>query len=378
MRVLLGITLLLSLTAGALRLPWPFVWIAAVWAVALLALALRARTFWGRLIALSLLAPTVVLGALEVALQVRRSVPGPTRFEGTNENEALWRDHAIFGYGPVPGLVVTARRIVDGEVAYELTYRYDEHGQRIPPPVEAEPPAGAIACVGGSFTLGEGVGDEETYPYRIGELSGRRYEVRNFGFHGYGPHHALAALEAGWVDEVCDSAPVLVLYLAIPDHLPRCAGHKWWDGRGPHYRLAEGEVVREGSFNERPPPPLGSETWLRHTIRRSAIGRCYVGEPGGQGREETELYQAIVTRMRDEVVRRFPGAELHVLAWSGSAHWWSLMERLRSAGVAVHRVDAMLPGLAPGAALPTIPGDPHPTPEVYDAIARYVVSTLLR
>jgi hypothetical protein len=377
MRVLLALVVMVAFTAGAMRLPWPFVWVASGWALFCLVWAIRARTRSVKLLALCALTPTLVLGFAETKMQLDAGVPSPTRFDGTLQNPGLWVEHDVLGYAPTPNLHVAARRIVDDEVVYEFTYDYDEHGQRIPPPLETRPAAGAIVCLGCSFTLGEGVPDELTYPYRIGELSGRRYEVRNFGFHGYGPHQALAALQSGWVDEVCDAAPRLVLYLALQDHKARCAGYKSWDPRGPWYRVENGALRHVGRFDERPGPPFGSELWLRQVARKSLVARRFVYEPAGNSSTDTALYEAIVLRMRQEVLERFPGAEFHVLASEGTPPWWESMARLTAAGVPVHRVDAMIPGLAAGQRLPTIPHDTHPSPEVYEGIARFVNETLL-
>jgi len=378
MRALITFVVMVALTAGALHLPWPFVWIGSGWALYFLTWAIRARTRAGKLLALCALAPTLVLGVAETTLQIQSSAPSPTRFEGTNDVPELWSDHDELGYAPTPNLEVPARRIVDGAVAYDFSYHYDERRQRIAPPLEGHPAAGAVVCLGCSFTLGEGVANELAYPYRVGELSGRRYEVRNFGFHGYGPHQALAVMQSGWVDEVCVSAPKLVLYLAIPDHKARSAGYKWWDPHGPWYRLENGELRRAGRFDERPPPPFWSRAWLKQTARKSLLAQRYVHEPTGEGPEDSALYEAIVRRLRQEVLERFPGAAFHVLAWEGTPRWWESMTRLSAAGVPLHRVDAMVPGLAKGARIPTILNDPHPTAEVYEAIARFVVTTLLQ
>jgi hypothetical protein len=55
---------------------------------------------------------------------------------------------------------------------------------------------------GCSFTFREGVEDREAMPYLVGELS--KYIVYNFGFHGYGAHQMLSALEYGIVDRIVD------------------------------------------------------------------------------------------------------------------------------------------------------------------------------
>ena len=44
MRALIAFVVMVMLTAGALHLPWPFVWIAAGWALVCLVSAIRARS----------------------------------------------------------------------------------------------------------------------------------------------------------------------------------------------------------------------------------------------------------------------------------------------------------------------------------------------
>jgi len=379
MRAVVGVLVLLAASVGVLRLPGPLLWLCGLWASASALVAARCKPLALRAFAVTCAALALVLAAWEGTLLWREARPSSTRFEGSYVTQDLWLPHPTFGYGPKPGLAVEATRLVAGEPIYTARYTYDAHGLRQPPPVSVTPPAGAVLCFGGSFTLGEGVADERAYPYRVGVLSEGRYEVLNFGFHGYGPHHSLAALQEGVVDRVRTSEPVLALYLAISDHVARAAGCKSWDREGPRYVLGPDGLQRAGRFSDARPTLFSDrDLWLRELLRRTAIGRKLRGDRSGYLHDERARYEAVVLALRDEVRARYPGASFHVLAWEGESAWLGTLTRLGEAGVPVHHVRAMLPDLAEGQRLPTLPGDPHPTPEVYEAIARYVATQLLR
>jgi hypothetical protein len=85
-----------------------------------------------------------------------------------------------------------------GEVIYEHQVTIGENGLRTTLPFNRLSKE-AILFFGGSFTYGEGVGDDETLPAQVGKITKGRYRVYNFGLHGYGPQHMLAAVEHGLV-----------------------------------------------------------------------------------------------------------------------------------------------------------------------------------
>lgn len=66
---------------------------------------------------------------------------------------------------------------------------FDAAGARFDP---VELPDGGAAAYGDSFTFGEGVGGDETWPHYLSERLGAR--VDNFGVAGYGPDQALLRL----------------------------------------------------------------------------------------------------------------------------------------------------------------------------------------
>lgn len=77
-----------------------------------------------------------------------------------------------------------------------VTYRINEHGMR-GPSFETSKPAGTfrILCMGDSFTFGEGMHYDDTYPVRLARLIGEamsnlRVEALNAGVQGYGTKHS--------------------------------------------------------------------------------------------------------------------------------------------------------------------------------------------
>lgn len=100
--------------------------------------------------------------------------------------------------------------------------------------------------------------DEETLPHLVGSALAPRYAAVNFGFSGYGPHQALAAMEHGLIDAV-GCRPRHAIYLAIPDHAVRAARQRPWDLHGPRYeRAADGSAVARGHFDDPDAPRDGA------------------------------------------------------------------------------------------------------------------------
>jgi hypothetical protein len=92
---------------------------------------------------------------------------------------------------------VRARRRSDGRVVYDVLYTIGADGLR---PTPGNPRAPAFLFFGDSCTFGEGVEDDETMPVAFARALDVPANVRNFGFHGYGPHQMVRELEVGRVD----------------------------------------------------------------------------------------------------------------------------------------------------------------------------------
>ncbi|MCQ9200653.1 MAG: hypothetical protein JJ846_007845 [Prochlorococcus marinus CUG1437] len=138
------------------------------------------------------------------------------------------------------------------DLIYDVTYNIDELNNRYTPNSKKYRNLNnSIIYLGGSFTFGEGLNDDQTLSYYIQELTGRA--GLNLGLHGYGAHQALHILKNDDILEkkIKGYKPNLVIYRAISQHINRTAGYAHWDVFGPCYKINKNkEVIFAGSFSE--------------------------------------------------------------------------------------------------------------------------------
>ena len=141
----------------------------------------------------------------------------------------------------------STKRRKTGELIYDVTYTIGADGLRVTPvrAERADHPAWFFGC---SFTIGEGVNDDQTLPSAYSISSG--VQALNFGFHGYGPHQMLRMLETGYAKDIDPRSPSVIFYNAISVHVERSAGLVSWDKDGPKYSLAGDGVAYTGRFSD--------------------------------------------------------------------------------------------------------------------------------
>jgi hypothetical protein len=197
------------------------------------------------------------LTAVFVAIFIYEVWPVSSHAEAGNHREGTYTqdyfgDNEILGYGPSKdSMTVTSRLVLDGSntVVYDVVYTIRQ-GLRYTPNSKTNSNKQAI-FFGGSFMFGEGLNDNETMPYYYNEFKNRQFQVRNYGFHGYGPHQALADIEIKIVADqrLLEADTVNVFYFFIPTHISRAKGSSWDQG-GPRYEVVDGKLRHEGSFKE--------------------------------------------------------------------------------------------------------------------------------
>jgi hypothetical protein len=238
--ILLSIGICFSAAVLKLVPPAPYLWISACWVLLCGILILRSTTssrkaFWFNLLFLALVA-----GALEASAYFSDYDESNYRSEGVNEG--YYTVSEILGYAPAENYVRKSKRFYNEELLYDATYTIGGDSRRITPEPEND-----LACLlffGGSYTYGDGVNDHESMPYIVGTLQKRK--AHNFGFHGYGPHHMLSAIQNGLVP----CKPKLIIYQALVRHVARAAGHTHWDKHGPKYVLREGRLEYDNHFDD--------------------------------------------------------------------------------------------------------------------------------
>ncbi len=117
---------------------------------------------------------------LEWATRLRSSAPSPYTFDVYHPERGWALQGGLRGFTMPGGTLSTSSRGLRSEV--EVPYEHPAQGRR-------------IAVLGDSFTFGEGVSDQEAYPFVLDQLLSDA-EVLNFGVHGYGLDQMLLYLRA--------------------------------------------------------------------------------------------------------------------------------------------------------------------------------------
>jgi len=347
--------------------PRPFVWIPLFWSGLLVYRAAAAEHRCAKLSCVNAAGVLLVFSLAELALQLRPAL------ELSGLPDDYFQGNESLGYAPLAASRGTATRSFAGEVLYDVVYTIDQNGLRVAPPVADGAGSECLLFFGGSFTFGEGVGDSETMPYQVGVQTGGRFRVYNFGFHGYGPHQMLAALQDELVSGTIECEPHHAIYQGLPDHVLRAAGFRSWDSHGPRFVLgAAGKVAYAGHFDDGLAfLGRGLLTLLDRSKVLAMLLSLREPEPGAA----EQLFVGIVGAARAHVEARHPGAEFHVILWDDANS--SLSRRLASAGLRLHHVDAIVPEEERNEPRYTIPRDGHPTALLHERVAAYVAREIV-
>ncbi len=346
--------------------------LSAIWLYA----CFRTRNAVWRALWVNLLAVTIVLIGLEWYASSRQSTEEVT----TWSNKPLFETDPARGYKAAPWAIRRVLKKNSGSTIYDTIYRYDENGLRLtPPPAQGLP--GSLIFFGCSYTLGEGVQDNECFAYLSGQKSGLK--AYNFGFHGYGTHNILAALESGAVAGAVKSPPAAVIYLALTCHIWRAAGLPQWNWNDFEYQLDEtGKPHNCGPFS-RPAVRFSSRWWKKNCFElcyRSATFR-HVYErfyPKFIRREDLARFVAMTAAIRDRIKQLYPDADFTVILWTEKkSENDRIAPLLQQQGIKVVLIDDILPGLRLNEAGYRIAVDGHPSAQTHRLISDYIADKLI-
>jgi hypothetical protein len=384
-RALFGALAFLILGIALRKLmPKPYVWVFAflAWAVACVfaSLALRndrAKSLLRVAVSL-LLALFVVEGHLSTdstekpslrskatVTEIQKDRHDPSLFEYQSNFQG---DDPILGFRPKPGKTRIASRVLhDGKIVYDVIYTSLESGWRLTPQF---PDANtAVVFFGCSFTYGEGLNDEESIPYRVGQLLGGDYQTFNFAFHGYGAHHMLAQIENGYLDDIARQYKrIIAFFLTIDGHELRCSGHSLWDRNGPWYALENGTAVYKGKFADMPDPPAGDGIRF---LRNCLIYRALRTPKKHNLDDLRQLHTGILAEAERQLRQKY-GASLTAVLWP-DAPFRNLLEQRH---LAIINLAPSLPRYSKDMSKYTITHDGHPNAygalKTAEAIEKYI------
>lgn len=281
----------------------------------------------------------------------------------------------LLGYAPAPqAAAMRSTRTLKDTLIYDVTYTSKADGWRVTP--EHPGAQNAALFFGCSYTMGEGVNDAESYPYRVGQLLGEDWQVYNFGFSGYGPHQFLALLESGRLDELQKKyKKIHVFWMNIPGHELRSGGYSFWDPSGPRYVLENGVAVRRGNFDSYTKNGLLAATFFRlqAALKRTQLCNEFLVQVLRWNADALSRLQcAILVAAQKRLQQHWPNATFTVLVYPSATDNLPLF---RQAGLPVLDTTPFMPHW-PDDALYRIPIDRHPTARAYadmaDGLADYL------
>ncbi len=381
------LTCLLGFAYGAITyLTYPLIWVSAGWTACFGLAAMFSPKALLKAVWVNLAFLFGLLGALETyaALSLNAQAKASDASSGpqlqTTRSQDYIGPHAILGYAPHQNSHSEVTLNLGTDIIYRVTYTFDAHGLRIAPPAEPSQCNRCVLFFGGSFTLGEGVADDEALPYQVGQQS--RCPVYNFGFHGYGPHHMLAAIEKGLLADTVDCRPQAVIYQAVLDHVSRAAGLSSWGDDTPRYQAtADGDVVHVGRFSD----INGLADHIRAVFKQTHIYRQFFRNRIRADRDDVDRLIAIVAASEQKLKAMYPGVAFHILLWDNASGkkvkqelYDLLYAGLKRKGFKIHLVSQILSGYPQTRANYELsPLDNHPNARAYREMAVYIAHNIL-
>jgi hypothetical protein len=164
-----------------------------------------------------------------------------------------------FGSQPKPGAFTAKKVASNGDVLYDTIFTIGPDGFRVTPQYDAKQ-SHRINFLGDSFTFGEGVADNQTMAYYVGDLINKQsgsklspLQVKNYGIHGWGIHQSLAILQSK-----LDSRANIDFVLTAPWHASRAACADFFTLGSPKYKLENSGLVKRDGY-------CRSFAWVEHS-----------------------------------------------------------------------------------------------------------------
>ncbi|MGI9304390.1 MAG: hypothetical protein ACR2RB_17045 [Gammaproteobacteria bacterium] len=361
--------------------PWIWAFVSVVLLIA--ALAFGAKKRGTKIILCNVVALPLALSIAESYLYL--SAPEEKIKTGTYVTDGYSKEHERLGYAPMPGIERTLKVTRGDEVVYDVTYAIDDNGLRRTPTSNDA----SIMCLlffGGSFAFGEGLDDDETLPYFVGRELNGEYRISNFGFHGYGPHQMLSAIQTGLVGDVANGCQeIAAVYSAIPAHVARAVGHSSWDKHGPRYVLEKEALVYKGHFDAGKAPSGYIEKKIERQLRKSLLFRRVLYGRKSATDKDLMTFVAIIEKSHDLLRENSNFSKFLVLFWdphnlsSGDDKDTSkkLMQQFSNRDFEHYLVGDILDGYKDDRGRYSISAhDAHPNAQANQLLAKYLVGRL--
>lgn len=324
------------------------------------------------------------IALIELYLDIFKPVPYKQKKDFIKKYSKDYRasDH-LLGYIPRKDKQSFEQLIDGNNIIFNVKYTINKKGIRISPHDINDGFKNKdfinVLFFGCSFTYGEGLNDNETFPWQIEEMSNFRYKTYNFGFHGYGPNQMLRMLEINFIDEIVDTNNTTLAFFLLGNfHLDRVSG-KYpaiaWCGDSPRYVVDKKEIVKyKGKFF------LGMLKYLaiNKIAEKSSIAHHLerILYNWKRTKKDSDLLLGILKKSKIILKEKY-NTELYVIIWNDKSfkkfdEW---IDPLNNMGIPVILMTGIIPDLNENQEK-YILADGHPNKLSNNLIANYLFSYL--
>ena len=265
--LLTTVLVLCLITLSLIWAPWPYfgVFLSLAYLAVRITLEKKEERIW-RIFFLNASVLLLLLTLFEGGLELHQWIKKARTPQVKTSSHKLFGEDEQFGKAAQESARVSFS--VGGTKVYDVQYTIDEYKLR-ETPAEGRVGKPAVVLFGCSITFGEGVEDDEAFPYILAEKFKTEKRVLNFAFSGYGTNHMLTWLRSDRMQPAQrGSIPETVLYVFIKDHVRRACGQVRFAARSPSFLLqSDGSLTRDGLFNE----PKLSSSFFRRLLRYDCL-----------------------------------------------------------------------------------------------------------
>lgn len=222
----------------------------------------------------------------------------------------------LLGYKPNPATQIFCESKYKGEVSLSTTYTHDEYGRRLIPDSLSINANRFLLFVGGSYTYGDAINDDQTFPYLIQEKLDN-YQAYNYGFSGYGTQNMLALLESDRLENEIKEETGILVYTFLPQHVERVIGSmrvvNSWGPNMPYYTYCEDSTIcRKGNFTTG--RPMLSRIY--RLLGASNIFKLFkISLPLKPNKYGIKLTFDLINRAKEKFLESYPGSKFVVMLY---------------------------------------------------------------
>ena len=315
----------------------------------------------------------LALIALSISNKIFGDLNNAGEEPGQNEKwccEEIIKDSHL-GWKAPPSTVISHKKTMPEKVVFDAKYTFDSYSRRSTPRPANEAKHHAL-FFGGSFTLGEGVNDNETLPARVAEML-PEYNVYNYGFCAYGPNNALARMELIENGEEVPERGGFLVYIFIDHHIDRAIGRmsvvSTWAMRFPYYDLdPDHNIIRKGDFTSGRPNPT-----LLYRIFGPILTHYYRDLPESIEPKHLELTSKMILKTFSLAKQKLGTQHFVLLLYPGTGYK-GITRNFGHKGITILNYSDLFDFKATGYCLEP---DWHPSPKAYRIVANKLIADLV-